>query len=260
MADTVWKRGRISLVSGWKTILCDTKNGSIVTLAVRGYVPYLLCGDPLCQPFESFDTRPTASALPAEAQQVDVEADNGDDTSSTSSPASLDDPAEGVPPPPVDDRAPAPVPEAAEAAEPGELDRSGPPVLEPPPDVLGRFADPPLISDMVPPPPEPWQGELRRDRMEAKSVRHLMTHKPKNPNCPECMEAKIKNKRRLRGAFARELKKWGDVVTCDFMNLQKSSNQAFTLEREAFTIVDLFTRLKDLHATRSRMANTFVTY
>ena len=46
-------------------------------------------------------------------------------------------------------------------------------------------------------------------KAEAKSLRHLLTHKPKNPLCEACCRGKMCAKKRMGGAFNRELKGWG---------------------------------------------------
>ena len=64
-----------------------------------------------------------------------------------------------------------------------------------------------------PPAENPWEPivpDVREDelslREQAKSLKHLMTHMPKNPFCPECQRAKMQRKqaRRKKGAALGE--------------------------------------------------------
>ena len=62
------------------------------------------------------------------------------------------------------------------------------------------------VGGAVPPPPEPVEDEAerkkRRDlRAEAKSTRHLLTHKPFNPYCPGCLSGKMREKQHFKGSF-----------------------------------------------------------
>ena len=58
---------------------------------------------------------------------------------------------------------------------------------------------------------------------EAKTIAHLLTHRYKNPFCQSCIRAKMKHFKTYRGAFKRTLKKWGDLVTFDFADLERNS-------------------------------------
>jgi hypothetical protein len=55
-------------------------------------------------------------------------------------------------------------------------------------------------------------------REEATSHSHKLTHLPKNPFCDACQRGKMKEKYSHRGAFKRELTKWGEVVTLDYLH------------------------------------------
>eukprot|EP00435_Cladocopium_sp_Y103_P049150 s608_g14.t1 len=56
---------------------------------------------------------------------------------------------------------------------------------------------------------------------EAKSLEHKLTHKYKNPYCDSCVRAKMKHFKTKRGAYRRELKKFGDLITFDAVNTDK---------------------------------------
>lgn len=49
-------------------------------------------------------------------------------------------------------------------------------------------------------------------KAEAKTISHLLTHRYRNPYWQSCVRAKMKHFRTKRGAFKRELKKWGDLI------------------------------------------------
>ena len=59
------------------------------------------------------------------------------------------------------------------------------------------------------------QTPEERLRAEAKSVQHLMTHRPKNPYCPVCQRAKMMapHARKLGGSSTIKSDKYGDHLT-----------------------------------------------
>ena len=57
-------------------------------------------------------------------------------------------------------------------------------------------------------------GVLKRD---ANSVAHLLSHRYRNPFCESCVKAKMRHFRSRTGAFKREVKTFGDLVTFDFV-------------------------------------------
>ena len=70
-----------------------------------------------------------------------------------------------------------------------------------------------------------YEGEQRMAKpgalkAEAKTISHLLTHRNRNPYCQSCVRAKMKHFRTRREAFKRELKKWGDLITFDFADLE----------------------------------------
>ena len=44
---------------------------------------------------------------------------------------------------------------------------------------------------------------------------HVLTHKPALSNCEACAVGKVKNLRKHTGAFSRDTKAFGDIVTMD---------------------------------------------
>ena len=59
------------------------------------------------------------------------------------------------------------------------------------------------------------EGTRKDLKLEAGSLRHLLTHLPKNPHCLSCQQAKMKQKYSHRGALKREMAQFGEIVTCD---------------------------------------------
>ncbi|CAE7949677.1 unnamed protein product [Symbiodinium sp. KB8] len=59
-------------------------------------------------------------------------------------------------------------------------------------------------------------------KAEAKTLAHLCTHR--YPYCEACIRAKMKHYRTVRGAFKRELKVWGDLITFDFLDMRKAAD------------------------------------
>ena len=60
------------------------------------------------------------------------------------------------------------------------------------------------------------ETKARRDlKFEATSLRHLLTHLPKNPHCVSCQQAKMRQRYSYKGAFKRDMAQFGEIVTCD---------------------------------------------
>ena len=60
-------------------------------------------------------------------------------------------------------------------------------------------------------------------KMLAQTSYHQMTHKPFNPFCKYCMLNKTRAKAHKRGAFKRIIEKFGDLITGDHIEWDKSS-------------------------------------
>ncbi len=78
-------------------------------------------------------------------------------------------------------------------------------------------------------------------KAEAKTIAHLLTHRYRNPFCQSCVRAKMKHFRTHRGAFKRELKKWGDPITFDFADMEWTNYMGIPEDRELLVIRDRFT-------------------
>ena len=68
-------------------------------------------------------------------------------------------------------------------------------------------------------------GQRRKLRDEAMSVKHALTHLPKNPYCGACRQGKMRQYRAKAGAFQRITTRFGQIVTCDHMISRSVENQ-----------------------------------
>ena len=82
------------------------------------------------------------------------------------------------------------------------------------------------------------RGTLKR---EANSLNHKLTHRYKNPYCDSCIRAKMKHFKTRRGAYKRELKKFGDLITFDAVDTSKVHDDVLVLEKEVLVVRDCFT-------------------
>ena len=91
-------------------------------------------------------------------------------------------------------------------------------------------------------------------RADAKTLRHMLTHLPKNPYCPQCQRAKMENVkvRRKGGAEAHDVKEFGDLVTADTMVLRGLKDRGFHGEADAVVFYDLATDYLDVLPVQSR--------
>ena len=125
-------------------------------------------------------------------------------------------------------------------------------------------------GDSRPPPfPGPGEGDdddiveisflsgLRTEaewRADAKTLRHMLTHLPKNPYCPHCQRAKMENVklRRKGGAAAHDVVSFGDLTTADTMVLRGLKDRGFHGEADAIVFYDLATDYLEVLPVQSR--------
>ena len=92
-------------------------------------------------------------------------------------------------------------------------------------------------------------------KAEAKTLAHLCTHRYRNLYCDACMRAKMKHFRTKRGAFQRETKAWGDLITIDFLDMRKPGDAGMRFDdgaREALVARGVATRMNPAIPTESR--------
>jgi hypothetical protein len=88
----------------------------------------------------------------------------------------------------------------------------------------------------------------RRDlKVEATSIRHLLTHLPKNPHCPSCQQAKMRQRYSHKGAFKREIDQFGEIITCDHVVSPGMRMQGLGGEKYGLSVRDLCTGLIALY-------------
>ena len=95
-------------------------------------------------------------------------------------------------------------------------------------------------------------------KAEAKTIAHLLTHRYKNPYCQSCIRAKMKHFKTYRGAFKRKLKKWGDLVTFDFADLERNSYLNACDDKELLVIRDRFTGMIQSFPMKEKDADNIV--
>ena len=105
---------------------------------------------------------------------------------------------------------------------------------------------------------EPRMAKPGALKAEAKTVAHLLTHRYRNPYCQSCVRAKMKHFRTRRGAFKRVLKKWGDLITFDFVDLEWTNYMGVPDERELLVIRDRFTGVIQAFPLRGKSTDDII--
>ena len=105
---------------------------------------------------------------------------------------------------------------------------------------------------------EPRMAKPGALKAEAKTVAHLLTHRYRNPYCQSCVRAKMKHFRTRRGAFKRVLKKWGDLITFDFADLEWTNYMGIPDERELLVIRDRFTGVIQAFPLRGKSTDDII--
>ena len=70
----------------------------------------------------------------------------------------------------------------------------------------------------------------RKLKEEAISMAQLISRRFKNPCCQACVRGKMRHLYAKKGAFQRELKEWGDVVTLDFVFPEDQMDDDFVMK------------------------------
>jgi hypothetical protein len=86
------------------------------------------------------------------------------------------------------------------------------------------------------------ETKARRDfKAEATSLRHLLTHLPKNPHCVSCQQAKMRQRYSHKSAFKREISQFGEIITCDHVVAPAMRMQGLGGEATGLSVKDVFT-------------------
>ena len=89
-------------------------------------------------------------------------------------------------------------------------------------------------------------------KAEANSLVHILTHRYKNPYCETCVRAKMKHRKTRRGAFNRPLKKFGDLISFVYLDLDKSSLDLVpVLDHKVLVVRDRFTGMIAGYSSRT---------
>ena len=117
-----------------------------------------------------------------------------------------------------------------------------------PPEPLAEAA--PDGAPPVPPPPEPFDDygedeavDVRAKDRDPKSLSHLMTHFPFNPLCEVCVRANKNRVAHRRRKLEREqkAKKFGELITMDFLSNHRDKLEGINSETEALITLDHYT-------------------
>ena len=237
-----------------------TPSGMIVQLEVKDDIPYIVPGSETCKAKQASKRRkfacPSRVAAPAEGDDKDGPEQSGAADSE----------------PEVGGGAAAAGGEGAggpsnRAAESGSAGGSG--ALEA--DLAADVGDLVMESAEVVLPPEPFQPDPEqmdreeaeanlhetiksRLRREAQSLKHKLTHKPKNPFCDACNRAKMRRGKRFTGSYNRKPEAWGWCITCDHIVSKEDNMLGIRGERDCLTIKDLWSGLKHCYPTQDKTA------
>lgn len=111
---------------------------------------------------------------------------------------------------------------------------------------------------------EEAEGHTHEDDMtlmqiEADSLYHLLTHTPKNPNCPACRRAKMQKKPHRRKAIPIEeraqAEKFGDLITGDHIVTIDKIDKSIDGKRDAVVIYDVATMFLECYPTGTKSAD-----
>ena len=100
-----------------------------------------------------------------------------------------------------------------------------------------------------------WKMKILRNPVqEAKSLRHLLTHKPANKYCDACNLGKMCGTKKICGSFGRSRQptRWLELVTADHLVAQNGSMEGITGDCDAIIIKDLFSKVKALFPVFSK--------
>ena len=97
-------------------------------------------------------------------------------------------------------------------------------------------------------PGEDDENTIRNLRQEAKSLRHLLTHKTANKYCDACILCEMRGTKKFCGSYerSRQPTRWLELVTAGHLVAQNGSMEGITGECDAIIIKDLFSKVKAL--------------
>ena len=279
--------GKRCMHEGYSFVWMDGKSPYFITpdkrrmrLRVLDEIPYIIPGDPFCQPVKVDNlTEEERASMPAVREEpirieilsdrVDAPRNGGDAVPRVRAPDEAVHTGAGEPPvmmspgPTVEE-----VVECEKIAAPNEVEGEAEPEQDAAQGEAEPAADPEQIAaqeEAEQAPAEEDQSEeaqaTRKDlRAEAKSLRHLLTHQPKNPYCDACTRAKMRNKKRFAGAFdaRREPKSWCELVTADHLVSKGDRMVGVTGAKNALVMKDLYSDLQHVAPVRDKTAGPVI--
>ena len=117
-------------------------------------------------------------------------------------------------------------------------------------------------------PQVPAEGNLDRNlgkgisllKEEAKSLGHLVSHRPKNPYCDICNKAKMTKPPSYRrdGSSIVEAKKFGDHITCDFLITGDEYEMGIDEEKCALIVKDIYSNFMYVYPSARKSAESVI--
>ena len=99
-------------------------------------------------------------------------------------------------------------------------------------------------------------AESSKLELEARSLGHLLTHKPFNSKCDACQSAKMKDVPHFKGAFDGAPAKWGDLLTCDHLDSRSDGVAGITGDRQALVVKDVWSKFKMIYPALTKRPQT----
>ena len=81
-----------------------------------------------------------------------------------------------------------------------------------------------------------------------------MTHKAKNPYCEACIRAKMMEAPSYKHSYVKTAQEWGQRLTADHITSLKDKMLGITGDRDALTIKDEYSGLKNMYPTKTKDA------
>ena len=91
-------------------------------------------------------------------------------------------------------------------------------------------------------------------RAEAKTVQHMLSHRPKNPFCPVCQRAKMyaPHARKRGGWSTVHSKSFGDHITIDHIITRDAKDYGFEGQTVAHVVKDVFTKFRYVYPSDNK--------
>ena len=212
--------------------------GKRISLFVNGDIPYVRVGSSKSLAYEDAEATAVLKAL-TEALTVEAETP----AAAKAMPGEIDD-EEGV----EHDRPPDPDPHEVPGEEVPVAEAGRPP--DPPEGGVGEVHlhddDDEKEMEVEGEGAPTKKAKIGTLKAAANTLAHVSTHRYRNPCCESCMRAKMKHFRTRCGAFQRELKAWGDLITFDFLDMCRAADAGLGIDdgaREVLVVRDVATRI-----------------